>query len=331
MVGVAGEKGEWFRDEAAGWLAGSGVGGRWVVGERGGGRLDGGTLVVAERRLEGADPPAAIVPIQLAEPMRGRWKLADSTIAPADVQLELRLGPRGIPRSRFVGSTTLKAERDSTWIEFNQAKADQVLKLRVDCKADPELEVNVTPFLQVNATSQPTKYSPVLEQRVEQYAEFVARRNEWQLQLLGGGSNKGKASKAPASVQRARLVLEYQLKGAEEARERLARLGELRDKLEGTAVLEIRAARVADLAPVRLEAVPLPQGQPSRSGGKSGAAATRAPSAARSFNARQTRSKPAPDSTSSANPPRGRPLSSAGAAGGERSGESRLTFGVDRR
>lgn len=320
--------------EVRAWRAGSnGRGGTLLIGTMSLGLLSLATQALAERRLEGAEPPAAIVPIQLAEPMRGRWKFADSGLAPADVQLELKLGPRGIPRSRFVGSTMLKAERDSTWIEFNQSKADQVLKLRVDCQADPELEVSVTPFLQVNATSQPTKYSSTFEQRVEQYAEFVARRSEWQLQMLGGGSSKGKPSKAPASVQRARMVLEYQLKGAEEARERLARLSELRDKLEGTAGLEIRATRVADLTPVRLEAVAWPQGKPSRSAGR-GSSTARLATAARSASARPSKATGlgSPSTSSpSATSPRGKSSSNSGQAEPARSGESRLTFGVDPR
>jgi len=225
-------------------------------------------------RVSGAEPPSATLPIHLASPMRWRWRVADGkqahgsqahgkqaegTLALPDLRLELRLGPRGIPKCRFVGSTILKAERDTTWIEFMGSRLDQVLKLRVDCRADDEVELVITPYVQANAGAGLIRYTEAVERRLKLQAELVARRSEYQMRMLGAapGGKDGQtiflsSAKLTPSGERTRLMADYHYKEAREAQERLWQLDILREKLEGTARLEVRATRADDARPVQL-------------------------------------------------------------------------------
>lgn len=211
--------------------------------------------------VSAAEPPSATMLLELSTPMRGQWRVLDEGLASRDVRLELRLGPKGIPKSRFVGSTLLRAERDTTWIEFTGSRLDQVLKLRVDCRADRELEVVITPYVQTNAGAGMVRYSEALERRLKVQSEFVARRSEYQMRMLGAapGGKDGQtiflsSNQLTPSGERTRMMADYHYRAAREAQQRLEHLDLLREKLDGAARLEIRASRADDSRLVGLQA-----------------------------------------------------------------------------
>lgn len=215
--------------------------------------------------------------LHLSAPMRGQWKVLDADIALRDLRVDLRLGPRGVPKHRFPRGTVLQAERGTTWVEFIGGPLDDVLALRIDCRTEkvPEkvpdkapakssanapdptprkagdsvLDVIVTPYLRPDPTSNTVRYTEYLERRLDQLADVAAQRAELQLRMLGavpakdGRSAPRGASGLSVTGIRAKMLADYQYQAARETQKRLGHFERLRDQLDGIAELEVRVVR----------------------------------------------------------------------------------------
>lgn len=141
--------------------------------------------LVQRGRLE--TPSGHFLTLRLLEPMSSRWRVADEAAdaakSPDDLRVEVRLFPRALPRWRLVGSASLNATGDTTWIEFNQAKLDQVLKLKVDCRWANGLEVTAV------AHFQPVPDGPTVplsmahrqkaDQQLAQWEQQLTQQRQW--------------------------------------------------------------------------------------------------------------------------------------------------------
>ncbi|MFO0821466.1 MAG: hypothetical protein U1A77_26215 [Pirellulales bacterium] len=197
--------------------------------------------------------------LRLAEPLVGRWKLAavgdppaEPAIESSDLRLEVRLLPKSLPRWRMVGSSTLNAAQDTTWIEFIGNKSDQVLKLKVDCQWTDSLRLVLTPYFQLSPDAPPLPLTAANREKAEQWMQWQGRRIQTQLQWLaarggggagvgaGGGAGGGKKGAAGPSLLENRKLLEQQWKVVEAARARYEHLAELQRTLEQEGRVHVR-------------------------------------------------------------------------------------------
>ena len=205
------------------------------------------------------------IPLRLLEPMRSRWKMTpmdDATQENAprenapreatpprldDLRLELRLMPRTLPRWRIVGSALLKVERDSTWIEFIQSQADQVLKLKVDCQWSNGLELVVAAHFQCVPESAPLPLTMQNLHQAEQFTTTFGQRLTAQLQWLAARTPPpGAKSTGPAAaLAEQRKLLERQWKQVNLAAQRLEHLKSLQQTLEQEGRLHLRLTSAA--------------------------------------------------------------------------------------
>ncbi|MFO0901795.1 MAG: hypothetical protein U0939_02275 [Pirellulales bacterium] len=191
------------------------------------------------------------IPLRLLEPMRGRWTLdpqQDSTPPrPDDLRLELRLMPRTLPRWRMVGSALLNVERDSTWIEFIQSQADQVLKLKVDCQWSDGLELTVAAHFQCVPESAPMPLTMQNLHHAEQFTTTLGQRLTAQLQWLASRTPPpgAKAAGPAAALKEQRKLLERQWKQINAAAQRLEHLKSLQQTLEQEGRLHLRLTSAA--------------------------------------------------------------------------------------
>lgn len=194
--------------------------------------------------------------IHLTAPMRGQWRLIAGEIDPRELRLDVRLGPRHVPKHRMPRGTLLQAERGTTWIEFIGGPLDDVLRLRIDCRTDKLVDVVVTPYVQPGSTGGSMRYTEFAERRLDQLADVAAQRAEIQLRLLGAvpakdgkSAPRGGGALTPAGI-RAKMLADYQYQAARETQKRLAHLDRLREQLDGVAELEVRVLRADGGAPV---------------------------------------------------------------------------------
>ncbi|MFO0871658.1 MAG: hypothetical protein U0935_22260 [Pirellulales bacterium] len=223
-----------------------------------------------------------LFPLRLADRLVMRWRLArdprpddaggagtaGAATGPGagvdDWRVEVRLVPRSLPKWRLVGSSLLQASRDTTWLEFVETKADQVLKLKLECCWTDRLELAVTPFFQLAPTAQPLPLTPAHRQRAEQLTVLTGQRLTTQLQWLaarsGGGGKGGGGSGGGGTAQATawRKQLEQQLKIVQAARERLAHLDQLQQTLQQEGRLQVRLLSFSTG-----EEIPLAPGEPA--------------------------------------------------------------------
>lgn len=197
--------------------------------------------------------------LRLAEPLVGRWKLAavgdppaEPAVESSDLRLEVRLLPKSLPRYRIVGSSTLNAVQDTTWIEFIGNKSDQVLKLKIDCQWTDSLRLVLTPYFQLLPDAQPLPLTTANRDKADQWMQWHGRRIQTQLQWLtarGGGATGGagggkKAGAAPNLLEN-RKLLEQQWKQVESARARFEHLAALQRTLEQEGRVHVRLVSFA--------------------------------------------------------------------------------------
>lgn len=210
--------------------------------------------------------------LRLSEPLVGRWRIADPLESPpkggprivwepSELRLEVRLLPRSLPRWRLVGSSSLNAARDSTWLEFVQSKSDQVLKLKVDCRWTNCLELVVSSHFQLGPEAAPVPLTPANRHKAEQFTQFMGQRLTTQLQWLtargGGGAGGGRGGTGAAKMVELKKQLEQQLKVVESARLRLEHLATLQQTLEQEGRVHVRL-----VSPATGEEVPLAPWEP---------------------------------------------------------------------
>lgn len=229
-------------------------------------------------------PSGHFVTLRLLEPMTSRWRVADeaadAAASPDDLRVEVRLFPKALPRWRLVGSSALNATGDSTWIEFTQAKIDQVLKLKVDCRWANGLEVAAVAHFQPAPDGPAAPLSMAnrhkADQHLAQLEQQLAQQRQWLAArgafpgggpagggFTGGGFSAGGKSSASGKGAAAKLtewrkMWEQQTKLAATVRERLDRLATLQQTLEQEGRLHIRLVRFSTGAEVPLVAVDPP-------------------------------------------------------------------------
>ncbi len=245
-------------------------------------------------------PSGSFLTLRLLEPMNSRWRVAntavdnaansagnnaanntvDTVAAPDDLRVEVRLFPKSLPRWRLVGSSALNATGDSTWIEFTQAKLDQVLKLKVDCRWTNSLEITAVAHFQPAPDGPSAPLSMATRQKADQHLaqleQQLAQQRQWLAargaftdggfagQGFGGGgfSASGKSSSsgkgATSKLTEWRKMWEQQSKLAVAVRERLDRLATLQQTLEQEGRLHIRLVRFSTGAEVPLVAIDPP-------------------------------------------------------------------------
>jgi hypothetical protein len=222
--------------------------------------------------------------------MTSRWRASDESSdavsSPDDLRVEVRLFPKALPRWRLVGSSALNANGDSTWIEFTQAKLDQVLKLKVDCRWTNSLEVTAVAHFQPAPDGPTAPLSMANRQKADQHLaqleQQLAQQRQWLMargavpgngfsgngisgngfaaggRFPPGGKGATSGNAMAAKLTELRKLWEQQSKLATAVRERLDRLATLQQTLEQEGRLHIRVVRFSTGAEVPLVAVEPP-------------------------------------------------------------------------
>ncbi|HND54690.1 MAG TPA: hypothetical protein PLV92_19900 [Pirellulaceae bacterium] len=203
------------------------------------------------------------VRLKLSEQVAGRWQRTDAPVdstkstttsssistkavadsAVAEWQVELRVMPKGLLKSRFVGSSMMTAAKGETWIEFLQTKPDQVLKLHVTCQYSDHLELHVVPLFQLHPDQRPVLLTPANRRKAELLTVVGLQRANAYLHWLNAKASAtkgGKGGPQTAKIAAAKKQMQQSIKLLEAARERLEHLGILLAQLEQEGKLHIR-------------------------------------------------------------------------------------------